>query len=72
MTRFVPIGKTMNLRHMGGYDTDNARRTKENYLYRSGFLHFTGDQDLEKFESLGVRVSWQCKLNEDNTEWLTF
>lgn len=61
MTRFVPIGKTMNLRHMGGYDTDNARRTKDNYLYRSGFLHFTGDQDLAKFESLGISTIYDFR-----------
>ena len=61
MTRFVPIGKTMNLRHMGGYDTDNARKTKENYLYRSGFLHFTGDQDLAKFESLGISTIYDFR-----------
>lgn len=61
MTRFVPLGKTMNLRHMGGYDTDNARRTKENYLYRSGFLHLTGDEDLAKFESLGISTIYDFR-----------
>jgi len=61
MTRFVPIGKTMNLRQMGGYDTKNARKTKDNYLYRSGFLHFTGDQDLQKFESLGISTIYDFR-----------
>lgn len=61
MTRFVPIGKTMNLRHMGGYDTNNARKTKDNYLYRSGFLHFTGDEDIAKFESLGISTIYDFR-----------
>ncbi len=61
MTRFLPIGKTMNLRHMGGYDTDNARKTKDSYLYRSGFLDFTGHEDLTKFEALGVSTIYDFR-----------
>ena len=61
MTRFVPIGKTMNFRQMGGYDTDNARRTKEDYLYRSGFLHFMDAEDLAKFEALGIRTIYDFR-----------
>lgn len=61
MTRFLPIGKTMNLRHMGGYDTDDARKTQETLLYRSGFLHFIGDGDVAKFESLGISTIYDFR-----------
>ena len=61
MTRFVPIGKTMNFRHMGGYTTENTRATLAGSLYRSGFLDINTDDELEAFKALDISTIYDFR-----------
>lgn len=54
MTRFLTLGKTMNLRHMGGYTTASGRTTSAGRLFRSGFLHLPDADSVAGFSNLGV------------------
>lgn len=54
MSRFMPLGKTMNLRNMGGYQTLNGGQTRADKLYRSGFLSLSGADEVAQFEGLGI------------------
>lgn len=54
MSRFLSLGETTNLRHMGGYQTDHGGKTRGDKLYRSGFLNISGDAQLAQFEQLGI------------------
>ncbi len=54
MTRFLPMGATMNFRHMGGYKTRYGRQTRGDRLYRSGFLNIVDDQQRTELIELGI------------------
>ncbi len=61
MSRFLPVGQTMNLRHMGGYQTVHGGETRSDKLYRSGFLNISGSGQLAKFEQLGINTIYDFR-----------
>lgn len=54
MTRFLPMGATMNFRHMGGYQTLHGMQTRGDRLYRSGFLNIDDDQQRQQLTRMGI------------------
>lgn len=61
MSRFLPLGSTMNLRHMGGYKTFAGGTTRADKLYRSGFLNISGDAQLRQFEELAIKTIYDFR-----------
>jgi protein-tyrosine phosphatase len=61
MSRFLPLGSTMNLRHMGGYKTLHGGTTRPDRLYRSGFLNISGDDQRRQFEQLAIRTIYDFR-----------
>ena len=61
MERFLSLGKTMNLRHMGGYRTGSGRHTRSDRLYRSGFLNLADNADQADFAELGVNTIYDFR-----------
>ncbi len=61
MSRFLPLGKTMNLRHMGGYQTASGSKTRADKLYRSGFLNIAGADQLASFKDLDVATIYDFR-----------
>lgn len=52
--RLVPFEGVLNFRDLGGYLSDDGRRTRWRRLYRSNALHDLTESDLAVFRSLGV------------------
>jgi len=61
MRRFLSLGDTMNLRHMGGYQTRHGAKTRADKLYRSGFLNISGDDQIALFEELGISTIYDFR-----------
>ncbi|RLA43673.1 MAG: hypothetical protein DRR06_11510 [Gammaproteobacteria bacterium] len=61
MSRFLPLGNTMNLRHMGGYQTSHGTKTRADKLYRSGFLNISGEDQIAQFEELGISTIYDFR-----------
>lgn len=68
MTRFVTIGKTMNLRHMGGYPVANGRTTDAGKLFRSGFLHLADEDGARRFDELGIGTVYDFRSPVERTK----
>jgi len=68
MTRFVTIGKTMNLRHMGGYPVADGRTTDAGKLFRSGFLHLADEDGARCFNELGIGTVYDFRSPVERTK----
>jgi protein tyrosine/serine phosphatase len=54
--RAVSFTNVFNFRDLGGYRTTDGRTTRWQRLFRSDDLSRLGDDDRERFESLGIRT----------------
>lgn len=61
MNRFLPMGATMNFRHMGGYPTRHGTRTRGDRLYRSGFLNIGDDRQREQLARLEIETIYDFR-----------
>ncbi|MGK2915634.1 MAG: tyrosine-protein phosphatase [Porticoccaceae bacterium] len=68
MSRFLNLGKTMNLRHMGGYPVAGGRMTDGGKLFRSGFLHLPDDHSVSGFKELGVDTVYDFRSPMERTK----
>ncbi|MEN3953296.1 tyrosine-protein phosphatase [Iodidimonas sp. SYSU 1G8] len=55
MSRFIPIGDSVNFRHLGGYEGAGGRRTREDALFRGGWFEIADDDDAARFAATGIR-----------------
>jgi protein-tyrosine phosphatase len=55
MTRFIPIGGSLNFRHLGGYRTGDGRSTRADMLFRGGWFDLAGPADEGRFAATGIR-----------------
>lgn len=68
MNRFVALGKTMNLRHMGGYAVTGGRVTDGSKLFRSGFLHLPDEDSVRDFRQLGIETIYDFRSPMERTK----
>ena len=65
--RHLPFVGTPNFRDLGGYPTEDGRRVKWGYLFRSGHLSRLNDQDLELLGSLQLDVICDFRRQDEQT-----
>ncbi|MGV9774772.1 tyrosine-protein phosphatase [Streptosporangium sp. NPDC003464] len=56
MIRHIEFARLHNFRDVGGYPTEDGLEVRWQRLYRSDSLHWLADDDLGRFEALGVRT----------------
>jgi protein-tyrosine phosphatase len=52
--RLVPFEGVLNFRDLGGYETEDGRRTRWGRLFRSDAMHDLTEDDLVVFRGLGI------------------
>lgn len=62
MNRRIALDGTVNLRDLGGYETEGGRRVRWGRLFRSDSLADLSDADLERLGALGLRTV--CDLRD--------
>ena len=55
-SRLIPLEGQPNFRDLGGYKTDDGRTVKWGQVFRSGELSRLSDQDVSRFDQLGIRT----------------
>ena len=55
MSRFIPMGDSVNFRHLGGYEGAGGRLTREDALFRGGWFEIVDDGDAARFTATGIR-----------------
>ena len=63
--RVTEFAGCLNFRHMGGYRTDDGRITRADRLFRSGWLNFQTQQDVDLFASFGISSVFDFRLEEE-------
>jgi protein-tyrosine phosphatase len=63
--RHIPLEGNLNLRDLGGYETDDGRRVRRGCLFRSDELHALTDSDLAAVAGLGIRVVFDLRNAEE-------
>jgi protein-tyrosine phosphatase len=63
--RRLPFEGAGNFRDLGGYPTSSGGTTKWNLVYRSDGLQNLTDTDLDHYESLGVRVVYDLRRDDE-------
>ncbi len=56
INRLMPFEGVENFRDMGGYLTEDDRRVKFGYLYRSSALYYSTPQDQQLLKDLGIQL----------------
>jgi protein-tyrosine phosphatase len=54
-SRQVPLEGVLNLRDIGGYETEDGRRVRRGRVYRSGLTARATDEDRVRLQELGLR-----------------
>ena len=63
--RVTALAGCLNFRHMGGYRTDDGRITRADRLFRSGWLNFQMQQDVDLFAGFGISHVFDFRLEEE-------
>ena len=65
--RVLPVG-VVNMRDVGGYETEDARFTKWGKLFRSGALVDLAEDDVAYLQRLGITAVCDLRTEEESTK----
>jgi protein-tyrosine phosphatase len=63
--RLVPFEGVLNFRDLGGYETEDGRRTRWGRLFRSDSMHDLTENDLVVFRGLGIASVVDLRSNSE-------
>jgi protein-tyrosine phosphatase len=63
--RFIPMGSSVNFRHLGGYEATGGRMTRGDRLFRSGWFELANEDDTHLFESLCIRTAFDFRTEAE-------
>lgn len=71
--RILPLKGGRNFRDLGGYETNDGKRTRWGLLYRSGAMHNLTPEDYRYLGTLGIRVVCDLRATSERehepTQW---
>lgn len=65
LNHVLPFKGILNFRDMGGYTTLDGRRVKRGLFFRSAELTGMTEQDVELFQSLGIKTIFDYRGVEE-------